>query len=131
DPDREQFAVVKEWRRLRPCAVRSRRISGLVWGRVVGPPNELACRGVERSHRFGAVAPGEGVYGFANDDGRRIAFADLDLPPARQFFRPRLRLRESTRSAVAVSPAPLRIILRGVLSRSGRRRHDQEGGGHK
>src|SRR5215510_2065255 len=129
--DRVQFAVVKEWSRLGPGAVLRRRIGGLVWGLVVGPPNEPARRGVERRHRFGAVSPGEGVDGFANDDGRRVAFADLYLPSARQFFGPSFRLLESTGRAVAVSPAPLRIILRRALSRSGSRRHDQEGGGHK
>src|SRR5262245_7338344 len=130
DADRVQFPVVKEWSRLWTGAVLRRRIGGLVWGRVVGPPNEPACRGVEGSDRFGAVAPGEGVDGFANDDGRRIAFADLDLPSARQFFGPRFRLRESTRGAVAVSPTPLRIILRRALSRSSRRRSDQDGCRH-
>src|SRR5262249_2413852 len=110
------LAVVEERSGFRPRAVRSRGVSRLVRRRISGLPYDFAGRGVERHHHLVAAATREGVDGLANDDGRRVTLSDLDLPSARQLLRPRFRRGERAGRTVAVPPAPLRIILRRVLS---------------
>ena len=96
-----------------PCAAAG--VCRRIRRRVARVPQLFARLGFERGHHLGSVPPGEDVDGVGNDEGRRVALSDVDLPLARQRFGPRCRLSERAGRAVAVQPAPLWIVLRRAL----------------
>jgi hypothetical protein len=57
------------------------------------------------------------VDGFADDQGRRIALTNINLPLSCKRFRPCCRFHEAAGSAVTLSASPLRVIERGRLLR--------------
>ena len=93
---------------------------------VARMPPLSASFGLERGHHLGSVPPGEEVDGVGNDEWRRVAFSDVDLPLARQRIGRRCWLSERARRTVAVESTPLRIVLRrGVRGGRSDTRHQQ------
>jgi DNA replication protein DnaC len=94
-------------------------------------PEPTPGAGVECDHHLIAVTAREGVDHITDDERRGVALSNVDLPPACQGLGPRGGLSKRAGRAIAVPPAPLRIIERSRLSsgsggRPKEQRHDQE-----
>src|SRR5207249_8468959 len=80
--------------------------------------DDFSAIGIDGPHHLVVLLAREGEHAVADDDGRRIAGADVDLPSLRQTLGPRSRLGKGPEGAVAVGPAPLRPVGVVVLSGS-------------
>src|SRR4029453_13074938 len=87
---------------------------------ITGRPDLLAGVGVERGERFVVASPREHVEAIADENRRRIANPDVDLPLSREGVGPCLRRRERRDCAVAVGSAPLRPVGARLGAQSGR-----------
>src|SRR6185295_118837 len=101
-------AVGEGGRRLRPGAVARRRVVHLERRRIARLPDHLARRRVERAHHLVLVLTTEREDAVADDDRRRVAGADLDLPLAGEVLGPGARRTGPGQRAVAGGGAPLR-----------------------
>src|SRR6185295_9437200 len=111
-------AVGEGGRRLRPGAVARRRVVHLERRQTARLPDHLARRRVERAHHLVLVLTTEREDAVADDDRRRVAGADLDLPLAGEVLGPGARLADRGQRAVSVGAAPPRTV-EGVLGGDG------------
>jgi hypothetical protein len=108
--EREELAVVVERRRLRPLAMGGGTGHDLVRRGIARLPDHLAAVGIDCADQFVAIAPRQREDAVADQDRRRVAFADLDLPARCQPLGPIGRRDEPARRAIALPPAPLRVV---------------------
>lgn len=80
DPKCEQLVAMKQWRGLRPFAMRRRRPRGRIWSRIRGAPSRSTAICIKREQYLVAHLAGKDIDRWTNDQGRRIPFV-LDSAP--------------------------------------------------
>ena len=114
---------------LGPGAVRGRRRVHLERGGVRGAPDRVSGGRVERLHHLVLPLAGEEVEAVAEQQGRRVAEADLAAPLPGEPLRPGRGRVEGRHRAVAQRSAPLRPVLRRrVADTAGGNDDDHRGG---
>jgi hypothetical protein len=131
DAERVELVAVEQRRRLRACSMSGCGTARLIRRRILRLPELPPAVDVEGRKHLVVAAAAEAVDDVADDDGRRVALADICPPSARQVLGPCVRLEEGTGLAIPVPSAPLRIVPGRALGDGGRGRPDQHRGRHR
>src|ERR1041385_4819337 len=111
DPERVEVAVLENRSRFRSFA-------GLGGGRIHGVrrrvsllPKHLARLRIDARGDLFCLLPGENEYPAGSENGRRVPFADCDLPLRFEMLGPRGRRSARRENAITVRTAPLRPVF--------------------